>query len=714
MLMTETYTPGALSSTTASANMMDSDPEAFSERLRLKIQPSPPKFPYRDEPFELTVYLVDPADHLKSGLTVPLNVELYSAEKMLPVEKDILHIDPTTKPVMNGDGICKLRMSISECSMALGNRKFVIHISAASTKDVNQNVTPAVTSEMTVIQHRLLIQEKLPELWYKDEGGRDKCMTLPIFLVNAKNERVGNRPVPLRVTLLYENEHPVLKQDILKMSPDCQRTIDSTGKAVLKLRIEDVSKNHQGQAFRLKVEADTAQSPLNFDVAYDLSSSISVRSKRNKRRPAKTAPAQITHHIITGASTPMSTTSSPASNADHEMMLAGAFGTAAFTADERRKKMRTGGNTSPGTPRVQGGSPQSSNSLTGAMENILSWTGGVVHGLHQLEWQTVGYESKSDGTADPERPIYRCPACWRYKDVMTYETAQHDTKCLIANLLLTYATDTMSHLDYVLKGIERFPGMIATAQVAAQKAAVKNMGQMPNQSGTPSLVSPQNAGTNILGVNPLGDDPTSSQQMMMMNSSMGTTATANQFINSSSAMATATSGAMNSGLTGMEGPPGLFRNNSGGLTEFMRSLDDQDTSDPMFYQNLGGSGNGSSSSQIADAIEMQVFYVVARMVTLDSSSAIGFPAFDANMNLLGFYQEGRENATTEVVFVPVSDIPAISQGEIMETQRLLQVEMKSNSNAVHTLARCNNDLVKLKEDVILFHWNAKDRIASKW
>ncbi|KAK1946049.1 hypothetical protein P3T76_003097 [Phytophthora citrophthora] len=707
--MTETYAPAGSSATANAA--LDPDAEAFNERLRLKIQPSPPKFPYRDDPFELTVYLVDPADHLKSGITVPLNVELYAAEKMMPVEKDILHIDPSTKPVMNGDGICKLRVSISECSMALGNRKFVIHISATATKEnLSLNVTPAITSEMTVIQHRLLIQEKLPELWYKDEGGRDKCMTLPIFLVNAKNERVGNRPVPLRVTLLYENEHPVLKQDILKMSPDCQRTIDSTGKAVLKLRIEDVSKNHQGQAFRLKVEADTAQSPLNFDVAYDLSSSISVRSKRNKRRPGKSAPAQITHHIIAGASTPMSTTSSPASNADHEMMLGGAFGTAAFTAEDRRKRMRTGGSASPGTPRV-GGSPSSANSLTGAMESILTWTGGVVNGLHQLEWQTVGYESKTDGTADPERPIYRCPACWRYKDVMTYETAQHDTKCLIANLLLTYATDTMSHLDFVLKGIERFPAMIASAQAAAQKAAVKPMGQMQGQNGgAPSLVSPQNAG--MLGVNPLADDTSSNQQMAMM---MGTSTAANQFSmsNSSSAMATSTS---MSGLTGMEGPPGLFRNNSGGLTEFMRSLDDQDSNDPMFYQNLTATGgsNSNGNSQIADAIELQVFYVVARMITLNASNAIGFPAFDVNTNLLGFYQEGRENATTEVVFVPVNDIPAISQGEIVETQRLLQAEMKSNSSSVHTLARCNNDLVKLKEDVILFHWNAKDRIAPKW
>ncbi|KAG6602970.1 uncharacterized protein IUM83_06882 [Phytophthora cinnamomi] len=134
MLMTETYTPPAAMGTAAANSAADADADAFNERLRLKIQPSPPKFPYRDDPFELTVYLVDPADHLKSGVTVPLNVELYAAEKMMPVEKDILHIDPSTKPVMNGDGICKLRVSISECSMALGNRKFVIHISAAATR----------------------------------------------------------------------------------------------------------------------------------------------------------------------------------------------------------------------------------------------------------------------------------------------------------------------------------------------------------------------------------------------------------------------------------------------------------------------------------------------------------------------------------------------------------------------------------------------------
>jgi hypothetical protein len=697
-----------MTSAVSTSAMLESDADSFSERLRLKIQPQPPKFPFRDHPFDITVFLVDPTDHLKSGIVVPLNVELYAADKMTPIERQIMHLDPSTKPVMNGDGICKLRIRISECSMALNNRKFVIHVSAATKQEYT--VTPAVTTEMTVIQHRLVIQEQLPELWYKDEGGRDKCMTLPIFLVNEKNERVGNRPVPLRVTLLYENEHPVLKQDILKMSPECQRTIDASGKALLKLRIEDVSKNHQGQAFRLKVEADTAQSPMNFDVAFDLSSTISVRSKRNKRRPLK-APMTVTHHIITGPSNPASNTSSPSSNAENDLPM-GTFG-GGFTADDRRKKMRTD---SESPTAMDTGASASPNPLVNTLENVIEWTGMVVHGLQQLEWQTVGYESKGDGNPDPERAIYRCPACWRYKDTMTFNTAQHDAKCLIANLLLRYATNTTGQLNYLLKTLEQLPMLLAAHQPTPKLLGANALQPQQHDSpvgrgsnaGGPSLVSPQRLG------NPLGGDDRASQMIpagVIMTSTMGSTATASQFSMAQSSSNTVPP-PLTRGLTdmmnSMDGPPGLFRNTSNGLTEFMRSLDDQEGSDSVFYQNLG------QGNQVTDAIELQVYYVLARMITLDSSNAIGFPAFDGSMNLLGFYQEGREATTTEVVFVPVSDIPAISPLEIAQTQRLLRSELKENIAAVYTLLRCNNDIVKLKEDVILFHWNAKDRAAPTW
>lgn len=63
------------------------------------------------------------------------------------------------------------------------------------------------------------------------------------------------------------------------------------GRTLLRLRIEDVSKNHQNQPFRLRVVPDTEDMPLNNDVAPDVSSPVVVRSKRNKRPSARRAPS---------------------------------------------------------------------------------------------------------------------------------------------------------------------------------------------------------------------------------------------------------------------------------------------------------------------------------------------------------------------------------------------------------------------------------------
>ena len=50
-----------------------------------------------------------------------------------------------------------------------------------------------------------------------------------------------------QVRLLYEDMHEVTKQGILKISPDTKMGISELGEATIRLRIEDVSKNHQGQ-----------------------------------------------------------------------------------------------------------------------------------------------------------------------------------------------------------------------------------------------------------------------------------------------------------------------------------------------------------------------------------------------------------------------------------------------------------------------------------
>ena len=52
---------------------------------------------------------------------------------------------------------------------------------------------------------KLRVLTTLPEKWYKDEGGRDKCMEIDVELVDALNKPVATRKVPLAVSLEYED-----------------------------------------------------------------------------------------------------------------------------------------------------------------------------------------------------------------------------------------------------------------------------------------------------------------------------------------------------------------------------------------------------------------------------------------------------------------------------------------------------------------------------
>ena len=176
--------------------------------------------------------------------------------------------------------------------MRYENKKFVLYASTdnnsnSSVGGLNTSgiyISTAISEPMLSIRYRLrILDETVPDVWYKDEGGRDKCIDLTVTLQDHNQEFIVARKVPLRVTLLYESGHQVLKQDILKINPENKLMIDETGKALLRLRIEDVSKNHQKQLFTVQIVPDTAQHPLNNDISPDTCRPLEVRSKRNKR-----------------------------------------------------------------------------------------------------------------------------------------------------------------------------------------------------------------------------------------------------------------------------------------------------------------------------------------------------------------------------------------------------------------------------------------------
>lgn len=96
--------------------------------------------------------------------------------------------------------------------------------------------------------------------------------------------RCGVLQIPLDVRLLYESGNPVLNQSILRLFPDMRPNM-SRGRVTVSFRIDDVSKNHQGQSFIVEISPDKQESSSMFqDIAPARTSIIAIRSKRNKRK----------------------------------------------------------------------------------------------------------------------------------------------------------------------------------------------------------------------------------------------------------------------------------------------------------------------------------------------------------------------------------------------------------------------------------------------
>ena len=103
------------------------------------------------------------------------------------------------------------------------------------------------------------------------------------------------------MSLIYDNGELVAKQDFLHIQSDSVLCIQNSSRTTIKLRINDVSKNHQRQLFKIMVSPDTSSSPLLLDISSDMSSSIEVKSKRTTKRKVtpdavSAANYQLQHH----------------------------------------------------------------------------------------------------------------------------------------------------------------------------------------------------------------------------------------------------------------------------------------------------------------------------------------------------------------------------------------------------------------------------------
>lgn len=115
-------------------------------------------------------------------------------------------------------------------------------------------------------------------------------MRARVNLIDEKNIVVRGLHLPLKLRLVYDDEENniVLRQnETLRILGSSKHFIDpENGEAMIKFRIEDVSKNHQGLKFKLEISPSDIRKAS--DIAPALSPGITVRSKRNKRQTSPT------------------------------------------------------------------------------------------------------------------------------------------------------------------------------------------------------------------------------------------------------------------------------------------------------------------------------------------------------------------------------------------------------------------------------------------
>eukprot|EP00903_Cladosiphon_okamuranus_P007178 g6970.t1 len=705
-------------------------------RLKLKVRPPPPQYPYADTFFSFEVYVVDQHESLQRGEELPLKVTLSHYVSNAAADPEVLVMEPVAPKISNGAGKCSIKMKITDDKATMERRRFRIKVEAEGRPDIE----PALTDKLTVIRNRLEILENpdnpVPDQWYKDEGGRENCVELQVHLLGPSGGEVKSRRVPLRLVLMYDNMHRVQNQEILKLSPDSKLVIDEHGKATLRVRIEEVSKNHQKQAFRIKVEPDVQEQPMSMDISSVVSKPITVLSKRiNKPGKGKRPGGGGSGTKRASAADPGYVTS--ISRADQSSL-------------ERRvnfSELINPSNNPVDTSNV---------SLYEALKSVIEWTGQVVNGLQAVQWQLLGYESKADGQPDHERPLY----------------SMSNPNPVVNSIVRRYATDTMANLHVLLKRIEAgsfddpAPGGSAGPQGQSPGTPAPGGGmngplpQPPHNVGLPpggphNLGGPQpwgGGGGGGGGISPrsagAGGASQGSSKRARTSSGNGNNGGGGGPDGGSSpggaGVGNGSSGGGRSGTPSQqmdETPPSMPPSLSAGVSHMVvtrpgggggeggaprRGMVDRGPSfrfDSLPTFSEGGAGGASGAAGppasaarlaqerslpvgVTDPVEVDVFYILAKGYLSHELGMLGFPAYDRAQLLLGFYKEVQSQAgQTQVVFIPAHRIPNLDERDTAATTEILREEMRKRSQSIISYDHCNGSLQKMREDAFMYYWS---------
>jgi hypothetical protein len=366
------------------------------------IRKQPPPYVFSDEDFDVAfiVQTVDKTlnDRVPSVTDVPIEATLISAsrrgrQKTLDNENGGLVL--VEEPRMSaGEGKFRCRISQGSTPMKKG-LSFRIQLSERRTEiEQGRGLTPVATSTVSLVNYKIFVAKgsDWADVFYKDEGGRDNSMEV-VAGAYDRNRKVLRERIPLRLELCYVNGGvpvPVSNQDILRViCPESKLQIQkTTGTVKIRFRVEDVSKNHQGQDFVLMISPKGGE--FN-DIAPGISPAVTIRSKRNKRQ------REAINAMVT---------SDPGRSPTHASLPG--------TSSRKNRNLIFVGSEA---ARLQE-----------AVYGIARWADEVVGGLYPLQWKVIGYATLPDGAPDYSHPYHnmRNPNSFIAKILSTYNQSTRE------------------------------------------------------------------------------------------------------------------------------------------------------------------------------------------------------------------------------------------------------------------------------------------------
>lgn len=673
--------PSSGDSTTSSlgASSPQSSKSRGSDDQFLIVRKQPPTFLFSEESFDVEIAL-DPTQSSPSsnggGSPSSLNrrkditLELEASLKYLKggsprTSEATISVDPSATCTHSNlaKGV-KFRCVIHADNLQRKDALAIVFSSKRIKHEKTENVT---TTSVTIVNYKtkISLEEAWGDTFYKDEGGRDKSLVVHAGIYDRNDQLQVGQQVPLQLKLCYSSKisHyvPVSNQNVLKVLGTSKAVIDkATGKARIRYRIEDVSKNHQGQSFSLEVTPDPKATKFMGIVAPGFTPPVSVRSKRNKRARSTSASRSASGRKGSPATAPVRQQHTPAT-------------------DERSSGVRPPSSREPSIDDVD------IVRLRDAMKGVINWADEVVNGLFPLQWEVVGYAQNENGSSDPSRPFYNMvnPNGAISRILNTYtESVRDDLRTLVSHVEAT----TRSQSDSQMYSSGNLPFSSPTHPQAMRAGMPPPAPAQPVRASLPPGMIPPSM--NMRGsdhqrdMEYLRSMPLPHQQYARQPFEQQVQTNPNMMNH----------GALSSTIDDDSHQP---------LPAYMHRMDGA----PLQAQIQPPSASMQAFDDDEDTRESEVEYVLAKQFkALRTGERLGFPAYSANKEILGFYRESNTKVGVGQ-FTPISSHQnEFGPLEILQATEILQEAIAKKSGAVHALKDWGS-IAALMDHALVYDWS---------